>query len=213
MVTGSGSQSRTDGKVPQVRDSKSQANVAKHTGRPKSRLASCAARLSTAIPNLIAFSPAAYYRSEAGKHKAYGRRPSNRPASSGRLAGSGTLAWFLSGVDGELATAYAHLIHGDVTGSPPAVVLGAETPCASDRPSGTRRIDAVRALPSSPVDPRIARESPHVGLMPSVLTESCPSLGRSKGGAVPPETNGHPLQGENHGRGKSNWQFESGGSC
>jgi hypothetical protein len=188
-----------------VRDSKSQASVAKHTGRPERRLDSCAARDSTLASNPIAFSPTAHYRSQAGTPKAYGRIPGNRRGLPGRVTESGMLAWPVSGVDGEPGTTHAHLIHREPTGFPAAAVLSPEAPWVSDGLSGTRRVGAVRAVPSSSRDRRITGESTHaeapnatycvwrpLGLTPSVFTESCPSLGRSRtGGAVPPETNGH----------------------
>lgn len=60
----------------------------------------------------------------------------------------------------------------------------------------------------------ITREYVHVRPGRTVRNRSCPSLGRRKGGAVPPVTHWPPFcEGENHGRGESNWQFESGGSC
>ena len=162
--------------------------IEQHTGRRERRLDLCAARFPTLASNPIAFSPTAHYRSQAGTLKAYGRKPGSRHGLSGRLTESGMLARLMSGVDGEPATTYAHLIHRDVTGSPAAVVISEETAWASHRLSGTRRVGNVRAAPSSSFDRRITAESTHVGLTPSVFTESCPSLGRSKGGAVPPVT-------------------------
>ena len=178
-------------RFPKMRDSNSQASIAKHTGQPERRLVSCAAHLSTLASNLIAFYPAAHYRGQAAKLKAYGRGPGCRRGLSGRVTEGGMLARLMSGTDGEPATTYAQFIHRDATGSPVAVVISKETAWASDRLSGARRAGDVRAVPNSALDRRMMGESTHVGLTPSVLTESCPSLGRSrKGGAVPPETNG-----------------------
>ena len=172
-----------------MRDSKLQVRVETQTGRPKRRLDSCAARVSTLASNPIAFSPTAHYRSQAGKLKAYGRRPGSRRGLSGRVTESGMPPCLMSGVDEEPATTYAHLIHREPTGFPTVAVLSAGTPWVADRLSGTRRVGAVRSVPSSSFDRRITAESTHVGLTPSVLSESCPSLGQSKkGGAVPPVT-------------------------
>ena len=168
--------------------------IEQHTGRLERRLDLCAAGLSTLAPNLIAFSPTAHYRSQAGKLEAYGRKPGNRRGLPGHVAESEMLARLMSGVDGEPATTYAQLIHRVATGSPAAVVITKETGWASHRLSGTGRAGNVRAAPSSSLDRRMVGESTHIGVSPSVLTESCPSLGQSKkGGAVPPENNGQLL--------------------
>lgn len=177
-----------------MRNSKPQLNIARHTGRPERRLDSCAACVSTLPSNPLPSSPTAHYRSRASKLEIRGRESGSRRGLSGRVTEGGTLARLVSGVGGQPAAAYARPIHRDTPGSPAAAVIRKEAAWASPRLSGTRRARDVQAVPASSLDRRIMAESTHLGLTPSVLIQSCPSLGRSRtGGAVPPETNGHSL--------------------
>jgi len=176
-----------------VRDSKSQANVAKHTGRPERRLDSCAACVSALASNPIAFFPTVHYRRQAGKLETRAGKTRSRQALSMRMALTGSPTRHMSGswarTDEDLCTSCPQGSNRFSTAPPisrerPGYQIGSRDhiETASPRPCQVLRRDSLAGV------------SRHVGLTPSVLTESCPSLGRSRtGGAIPPDTNGQPL--------------------
>lgn len=203
VVTGSGSHSRTNGKVPRVRNIRHL--IEQQTGRPKRRLDSCAACLFALSSSPVCLLPIVHYRSQAGKLESPAGKTRSWHAWPGRMPQSGRFTCLTSRDWGrtrkDFCTSYPQNSRGLLHGSPTGIQRVShrnrhEQGAASSLNlfSGTQGDGNLRALPSLTPGFPIPCESTHVGLTPSVLAESCPSLGQSKkGGAVPPETNGHLL--------------------